>query len=92
MSDIRIRRKHGKTPAEARAAAERMAGELKDEFDLNFAWHEEVMHFTRSGLSGELTFAGDEVVLCIRLGFLLSAFRGNIEREVHHFFDENFTA
>lgn len=92
MSDINIRRKHGKTTADARAAAEHMASELEEEFDLNYAWDGEVMHFKRSGLSGELTFDGDEVVLCIRLGFLLSAFRTNIEHEVHRFFDENFAA
>jgi putative polyhydroxyalkanoate system protein len=92
VSDIRIRRKHGKTPAAARAAAEHLASELQEEFELNFSWRDEVMHFTRSGLSGELSFVGDEVVLCIRLGFLLSAFRANIEREVHKFFDENFAA
>ena len=90
MSDISIRRKHGKTRAEARSAAEHMACELKEEFDLNYAWHGEVMHFKRSGVSGELSFDGDEVVLIIRLGFLLAAFAPSVEREVHKFFDENF--
>ena len=90
MSEICIRRRHGKTPAAARAAAERLADELKDEFDLDYSWHDEVMRFARSGLSGELVFEGDEVVLNIRLGFLLSAFGASIESEAHRFFDENF--
>lgn len=90
MSDISIRRKHGKTRAEARAAAEHLAAELKEEFDLNYAWHGEVMHFKRSGVAGELTLDGDDVVLNIRLGFLLAAFKPSVEREVHKFFDENF--
>jgi putative polyhydroxyalkanoate system protein len=92
MSDINIRRKHGKTPADARASAEHMAAELKEEFDLSSAWDGDVLRFKRSGLSGELTLEGQEVALHIHLGFLLSALKPKIEREVHKFFDENFAA
>ncbi len=92
MTDIVIRRKHGKTPAEARASAEHMAAELQEEFDLNYAWDDEVMHFKRPGVSGELTLDTEDVVLSIQLGFFLSALKPSIEREVHKFFDENFQA
>lgn len=90
MSDITIRRKHGKTHADARAAAEHMASELKDEFDLDYAWEGEVMHFKRTGVSGQLTLDSEDVVLSIRLGFFLAALKPSVEREVHKFFDENF--
>jgi putative polyhydroxyalkanoate system protein len=92
MSDIIISRQHGKSHADARAAAEHLAAELKDEFDLKYSWDGEVMHFKRSGISGELTLDSENVVLCVRLGFPLSAFKSSIEREVHKFFDENFQA
>lgn len=92
MSDIVIRRKHGKTPADARASAEHMAAELGEEFDLSYAWEGDTLRFKRSGLSGELALEGDEVALRIQLGFLLSALKPAIEREVHKFFDENFAA
>jgi putative polyhydroxyalkanoate system protein len=90
MAEISIRRKHGKTHSDARAAAEHMASELKEEFDLNYAWDGDVLRFKRSGLSGELALDAKEVALHIRLGFLLSALKPSIEREVHKFFDENF--
>lgn len=90
MSDIVIRRQHGKTLAEARASAEHMAAELKEEFALNYAWHGDVLHFKRAGVSGQLTLDSRQVALDIRLGFLLSALKPTIEREVHRFFDENF--
>ena len=90
MSDIIIRRKHGKTHAAARAAAEHMASELKDEFDLDYAWEGEVMHFKRTGVSGQLALDNEDVVLSIRLGFFLAALKPSVEREVHKFFDENF--
>jgi putative polyhydroxyalkanoate system protein len=92
MSTINIRRKHGKTHAAARAAAEHMAAELKEEFDLNYAWDGEVMHFKRSGVSGELALESEDVVLKIHLGFFLAALKPSVEREVHKFFDENFPA
>lgn len=92
MSEIVIHRKHGQSEAKARASAEHMAAELKEEFGLNGTWDGNVLRFKRSGLSGELTLAGQEVDLRIQLGFLLSALKPAIEREVHKFFDENFAA
>jgi putative polyhydroxyalkanoate system protein len=92
MSEITIRRKHGKTPADARTSAEHMAAELKEEFDLKYLWDGDVLRFKRSGLAGELVLDGEEVALRIQLGFLLSALKPAIEREVHKFFDENFAA
>ena len=90
MSDLIIRRKHGKKRSDARVAAEHMASELKEEFDLDYSWDGEVLHFRRPGVSGELTLDGQEVVLNISLGFFLSALKPSIEREIHRFFDENF--
>jgi hypothetical protein len=109
MSEIIIRRRHGQTPAVARASAERLAREFEEEFDLKYAWEKPgeagadnpgsppaasetraVMRFSRPGVSGNLTLAGEEAELCIHLGFFLSAIKPAIEREAHRFFDENF--
>ena len=92
MSDITIRRKHGKTSADARASAEHMASEFQEEFDLNYAWDGDLMRFKRPGVSGELTLEGEEVTLHIHLGIFLTALKPSIEREVHKLFDENFAA
>jgi len=61
MSDINIRRQHGKTRADARSSAEHMASELKEEFDLDYAWNGDVMRFKRPGLAGELSLDDSEV-------------------------------
>jgi len=92
MSDIMIRRRHGKSLTEARASAEHMAAELKDEFDLNYSWSGDVMRFKRPGVAGDLAVDEREVTLNIRLGFLLFALKPPIQREIHRFFDENFPA
>ena len=90
MSDIIIRRQHGKSLAEARASAEHMAAELKEEFDLDYAWNGNAMRFKRPGVAGELSVKDQTVALNIRLGLLLFALKPAIEREIHRFFDENF--
>lgn len=90
MSDIDIRRKHGKTFAEARKAAEHLADELQADMDMRYDWDGDVLNFQRSGVKGQLTIDDDEVAIRIKLGFLLVAFKPVIEREIHKFFDENF--
>ncbi len=90
MSDIRIRRRHGKSLAEARASAEHMASELNEEFDLSYSWNGNVMRFKRPGVSGDLAVDERDVALSIRLGLLLFTLKPTIEREIHRFFDENF--
>ena len=92
MDDIVIYRKHGKTLAEARKSAERMAAELNEEFELNCAWQGNVLTFERLGVSGKLELDDQEVGVIVNLSFLLTARKPTIEREVHRFFDENFAA
>ena len=76
--------------AEARKSAEHMAAELSEEFDLTCAWQGNTLTFERFGVSGKLEIDEDQVGLIVNLGFLLSALKPSIEREVHKFFDENF--
>ena len=90
MDDIVIYRKHGKTLAEARKSAERMAAELNEEFELNCAWQGNVLTFERLGVSGKLELDDQEVGVIVNLSFLLTALKPTIERDVHRFFDENF--
>ncbi len=90
MSDILIRRSHTMSPKAARQAAEKIARQLDEEFDLTYEWEENVLIFTRSGVNGELVVAKKEVHIRVRLGFLLFAIKPRVEAEIHRFFDENF--
>jgi putative polyhydroxyalkanoate system protein len=90
MSDILIRRSHTLNAKAARQAAEKIARQLDEEFDLAYEWDDNVMHFKRSGVSGELVVEKKEVHIRVRLGFLLLAIRPRVEAEIHRFFDENF--
>lgn len=90
MSDILIRRNHSMSPQAARRAAEKIARQLDEEFELDYEWDDNVLVFRRSGVSGELIVEKKEVHIRVRLGFLLFAIKPRIEEEIHRFFDENF--
>ncbi|HQO28598.1 MAG TPA: polyhydroxyalkanoic acid system family protein [Accumulibacter sp.] len=92
MSEINIRRPHGKTRRAARAAAEHMVVELAEEYELQYHWEGDQAHFRRTGVAGELSIDDREVQVSIRLGFLLLALKPTIEKGVHKFIDENFPA
>lgn len=92
MSDIRIRRSHSKTLDEARKAAEKMAKQLRKDFDLDYAWDGNVLRFERSGVDGELHVTTREVRLDAKLGFLLAFLKPRIEAEVESQLDKLLSA
>ena len=92
MSDIRIRRPHSKPLEEARKAAEKMAKQLRKEFELDYAWDGNVLRFERSGVDGELHVTPKEVRLEAKLGFLLAFLKPRIEAEVEAQLDKHLGA
>ncbi|HMM55740.1 MAG TPA: polyhydroxyalkanoic acid system family protein [Candidatus Desulfobacillus sp.] len=92
MADILIRRRHALSVRAARRAAEQVASQLGEEFELSYEWDENVLLFRRSGVSGELAVKKGEVSIQVRLGMLLTVIRPRIESEIHRYFDENFGA
>ena len=87
MSDIRIRRAHSKPLAEARKDAERMAKQLKKDFELDYGWDGHVLRFARTGVEGELQVTAKEIRRDARLGFLLAFLKPRIEAEVETILD-----
>jgi putative polyhydroxyalkanoate system protein len=87
MSSISISRKHKLSHKKARDAAEKIARDLKQRFSLDYEWDGEQIRFERSGVSGHMVVAKDEVNLEVKLGFLLSALKPVIEKEIHTQFD-----
>ncbi len=90
MSEINIRRTHGKSLKDARKAAKHLADELRDDLKMTYCWDGDVLDFQRSGVQGQLTLDKSDVAIEIKLGFLFSAFKPMIEQEIHKFLDENF--
>jgi len=87
---IHITRPHSKSHEEARRLAEHVATQMQTEFGMNWSWEADVLQFHRSGVNGSLTVTASEVVVVVKLGFLLSAIEPKITSEIHKFLDAEF--
>jgi putative polyhydroxyalkanoate system protein len=92
MADIEIRRAHGMNPADARAAADRMADKLGKKFGLKGDWDGNTMRFQGTGVTGTLTVSPKDLHIAATLGFLLKAMKGSIEQAVTRELDELLAA
>ena len=92
MAALSIVKKHQLSHKQAKAAAEKVAHDLRTRFQLDYRWEGDSIAFERPGLSGELQVGRDDVRLDCKLGFLLSALKPAIEKEVHKEFDRHFGA
>jgi putative polyhydroxyalkanoate system protein len=90
MATLSITKKHHLSHELAKAAAEKVAQDLRARFALTYQWEGDHIRFERPGLTGALAVTKDEVRLHAELGFLLSALKPSIEREVHKEFDKRF--
>jgi len=87
---IHITRPHTKSHEEARKLAEHVATQMQTEFGMSWAWEADVLQFQRSGVTGSLTVLPNEIVVQVKLGFLLSAIEPKITSEIHKFLDAEF--
>ncbi len=90
MSRIHLERKHRLGLKKARAAAEQVAEDMAESFEMACEWDGNALHFSRPGVSGCLTVGRDRVVLEAKLGLLLAAFQSRIEERLQADFDRYF--
>ena len=90
MPSISISRAHALPHRKARDAAERIAKDLKARFGLDYAWDGDDVTFQRPGVSGRMHVGKKDVALDVQLGFLLTAIKPQIEREIHAQLDKLF--
>jgi putative polyhydroxyalkanoate system protein len=90
MPSIDITRNHTLPLAEARKKVQRVADHIASKFDVACQWDGNTLQFRRSGVDGQIRVTGKQVHVTAELGFLLSALRGSVEREVNRYLDEEF--
>lgn len=88
MSHIVIHRDHTLTLDQARVAAEALAGQLAERYDINHHWQEDSLHFERSGVSGQIDLEPGLIRVSVRLGFLLVSLKSRLEQEINRQLDE----
>lgn len=86
MADIKIHREHDLGLSRAREIAWAWAEQAESKFDMACTVLEgktsDTVEFVRSGVKGQLIVAPDHFELNAKLGLLLGAFKGQIEREI----------
>jgi putative polyhydroxyalkanoate system protein len=90
MADIEVQRDHALGLKKAKAAAQKVADEMAENFDMESEWEGNTLYFSRSGVTGELTVTKNSVQMNAKLGFLLSAFKPKIEAQIEKNFEEYF--
>ncbi|MET0229309.1 MAG: polyhydroxyalkanoic acid system family protein [Rhodanobacteraceae bacterium] len=90
MAVIDIRRKHGQSLKDARAAVERVAKSVAREYGFTHEWDGNSLAFSRSGAKGTIKVAKAEVHIHVELGLLMSALKPVIEGEIVRKLDKEF--
>jgi putative polyhydroxyalkanoate system protein len=71
MADIELIKHHSLPLAAARALVQRTADDLGKEYHLVSHWTGNTLHFTRTGIQGQMQVTESEIRLEVTLGFLL---------------------
>jgi putative polyhydroxyalkanoate system protein len=90
MARIAIEKTHHMSHKKAKEAAEKVAGDLKKRFELDYCWQGDAIEFKRPGLTGLLHVGKEDVRLDCELGLMLSLLKPTIENAVHKEFDKYF--
>ena len=90
MPNIDIHRAHSRPLADARQSVQRVADHIAEKFAVQCHWQGNTLHFERSGVDGQIEVSAKQVHVTARLGFLLMAIQGSVEREINRYLDEEF--
>jgi len=90
MPAIDIHAMHSMSRAEAQKAADYLAQDLADKFDIEYGWDEDTISFERSGVAGTIRVDGEQIHIVAQLGFMLSLFKDTLESEIRRQLHEHF--
>jgi putative polyhydroxyalkanoate system protein len=90
MATMAIAKKHHLSHKQAKAAAQKVADDLKERFDLSYTWRGDSIEFERPGLAGKMHVGRSEVRLACELGLMLSLLKPKLESAIHSEFDKRF--
>jgi putative polyhydroxyalkanoate system protein len=90
MTDILITRKHGMTLKQAKAAAQEVADELAEQYEVESEWQGNTLNFRRTGIDGHLKVNARQMIIEVKLGFLLAAFKSTFEQNINKRLDKLF--
>ncbi len=90
VSSIDIHAHHTLTHEEAMEAADQLSIDLAEKFGIDYGWEDEVIHFERPGVHGQILVMETELRIQAQLGFMLMMLKGPIEQEIIRYLEEHF--
>ncbi len=90
MSGIDIHAVHSMSRADAQNAADQLAQDLAEKFDIEYGWDEDTIYFERTGVNGSIKVDGNQIHILAELGFMLSFFKDKFESEIRRHLRDHF--
>jgi putative polyhydroxyalkanoate system protein len=90
VSTIDIHAFHKLSHEEALNAADELSVDLAEKFGIDYGWEEEVIHFERPGVTGQIEVKDNELRIQANLGFMLMMLKGPIEQEIVSYLEKHF--
>jgi putative polyhydroxyalkanoate system protein len=90
MSHIDMRARHSMSEKDAQVAADELAGDLANKFDIDYGWDGDHIHFERSGVHGMITVRENEIRIKAVLGLMLIFLKPRIEQEIVEYLETHF--
>jgi len=90
MSNIDIHAHHTLSHEDALQAADELSCDLSEKFGIEYGWDDEVIHFERPGVHGQILVNETELRIQAKLGFMLMMLKGPIEQEIVRYLTEHF--
>jgi len=91
MPAIDIHALHSMSRKDAQDAADHLARDLANKFDIEYGWDKDTIRFERSGVSGTIRVDGEQIHIVAQLGFMLSLFKDTLESEIRRQLQEHFS-
>jgi len=90
MSYIDMCAHHSLPREEAQSAADELASDLAQKFDIDYGWSGDHIHFERPGVHGRITVREGEIRIKAQLGILLLFLKNQIEEEITNYLTAHF--
>jgi putative polyhydroxyalkanoate system protein len=75
---------------DAQQAADELAGDLGEKFDIDYGWDGDHIHFERPGVNGTITVRENEIRIKATLGLMLIFLKPLIEAEITQYLENHF--
>jgi len=90
MSHIDMCARHSMSEEDAQVAADELASDLANKFDIDYGWDGDEIHFERPGVHGMITVRENEIRIKAVLGLMLIFLKPKIEEEIVEYLETHF--